>query len=145
MPPAAPVEEDRSQPVTEVHPAAPAEPPAIHPAPAAPAPVEEESSPAMTIPNPPAPPAPVRPSAATPPQGAGGLVDGQTYAGEVPVPGGGAVKLNGIAYSPDRPIAVLDGRVMAPGENIQGFTVVAIEAGRVKLQGFGATVFVSPK
>jgi len=72
-------------------------------------------------------------------------VDGQTYAGEVPVPGGGTVKLNGIAYSQEHPIAVLDGRVMAPGEMIQGFTLVAIETGRVKLQGYGATVFLSSR
>jgi hypothetical protein len=72
-------------------------------------------------------------------------VDGKVYAGEVPVPGGGSVKLNGIAFSPDNPVAVLDGRVMAPGEVIQGFTLVAIESGRVKLQGHGATVYLSPK
>ncbi len=61
------------------------------------------------------------------------------------MPGGGAVKLNGIVYSPDHPIAVLDGRVMGPGETVQGFTVVAIESGRVKLQGHGMTVYLSPK
>jgi hypothetical protein len=88
-----------------------------------------------------------RPALATPPQSApeGGLVEGNTYTGELPVPGGGSVKLNGIVYSPDHPIAVLDGRVMGPGENVQGFTVVAIESGRVKLQGHGATVYLSPK
>jgi hypothetical protein len=67
------------------------------------------------------------------------------YTGEVPVPGGGAVKLNGIVFSAAQPVAVLDGRVMGPGESIEGFTIVAIESGRVKLQGYGATVFVSPK
>lgn len=72
-------------------------------------------------------------------------MEGNTYTGELPVPGGGSVKLNGIVYSPDHPIAVLDGRVMGPGENVQGFTVVAIENGRVKLQGHGATVYLSPK
>ncbi|HEY4588140.1 MAG TPA: hypothetical protein VII86_02890, partial [Thermoanaerobaculia bacterium] len=94
-------------------------------------------------------PAPVQaaPAPAAPPQSApeGGLVEGNTYTGELPVPGGGSVKLNGIVYSPDHPIAVLDGRVMGPGENVQGFTVVAIESGRVKLQGHGATVYLSPK
>jgi hypothetical protein len=72
-------------------------------------------------------------------------VDGQTYVDEVPVPGGGSVKLNGIVFSSDQPIAVLDGRVMGPGEVVQGFTVLAIESGRVKLQGHGATVYLSPK
>lgn len=79
------------------------------------------------------------------PAAASALVDGHTYAGEVPVPGGGRVKLNGIAFSPQNPVAVLDGRVMGPGESVQGFTLVAIEAGRVQLQGYGATVYVSPK
>jgi len=55
------------------------------------------------------------------------------------------VKLNGIAFSQDRPVAVLDGRVMGPGESIQGFTVVSIESGRVTLQGHGTTVFLAPK
>ncbi|HVR95356.1 MAG TPA: hypothetical protein VMW27_01995 [Thermoanaerobaculia bacterium] len=92
---------------------------------------------------PPAEPAPSTPAPLTAP--AGGLEDGKVYTGEVPVPGGGSLKLNGIAYSQDRPVAVLDGRVMGPGEAIQGFTVVAIESGRVKLQGYGATVFLSPR
>ncbi|MFL6236312.1 MAG: hypothetical protein ACJ76N_24485, partial [Thermoanaerobaculia bacterium] len=109
--------------------AAPASPPAVT-APA-PQPVVETPAPA------PAPPPPSAPE--------GGLVEGSTYNGELPVPGGGSVKLNGIVYSPDHPIAVLDGRVMGPGENVQGFTVVAIESGRVKLQGHGATVYLSPK
>jgi hypothetical protein len=55
------------------------------------------------------------------------------------------VKLNGIAFSPQNPVAVLDGRVMGPGESIQGFTLVAVESGRVQLQGYGATVYISPK
>lgn len=135
------------------------EPEAVQPAPQAQTPpaaaVTPHSAP-ETAPAPqpaveaPAPaPAPVMPAPApaTPPQSApeGGLVEGNTYTGELPVPGGGSVKLNGIVYSPDHPIAVLDGRVMGPGENVQGFTVVAIESGRVKLQGHGATVYLSPK
>jgi hypothetical protein len=120
------------------------------PAPRNPAP---EAAPAISAPTPapvPTPAAPVdatpsQPIAAAPSAGSGGLVEGNTYVGELPVPGGGSVKLNGIVFSPDHPIAVLDGRVMAPGENVQGFTVVAIEAGRVKLQGHGATVYLSSK
>ena len=145
-----PVRETRPQPVIEVRPAAPAEtPPVVRPAPATPAPmpppIAEEQIPATPVPAPPVPAVPARPAPATPPQGAVDLVDGQTYAGEVPVPGGGTVKLNGIVFSQNQPVAMLDGRVMGPGEVIQGFTIAAIEAGRVKLQGYGATVFVSPK
>lgn len=120
-------------PSVEIRPAAPRP----EPVPAEPAPAPEEERPVQPAPNPaPAPP---------PAPAAGGLVEGQTYAGEVPIPGGGAVKLNGIAFSQDRPVAVLDGRVMGAGEIVQGFTVVEIEAGRVKLQGHGATVYVSPR
>jgi hypothetical protein len=111
--------------------------PRPEPVPAEPVPAPEEERPV------PAPPAPA--PAPSPAPAAGGLVEGQTYTGEVPVPGGGIVRLNGIAFSEERPVVVLDGRVMGAGEVIQGFTVVEIEAGRVKLQGHGATVYVSPK
>jgi len=100
----------------------------------APAPVQAPSAPS------PAPPAPAAPAGDS-----AGLVDGKVYIGEVPVPGGGSVKINGIAFSQDQPVAVLDGRVMGPGESVGGFTLVAIESGRVKLQGHGATVYLSPK
>ncbi|HEY0556869.1 MAG TPA: hypothetical protein VGG20_21610 [Thermoanaerobaculia bacterium] len=120
------------------------------PAPRNPAPEAPPATPAPTlapVPTPAAPvePTPSQPAPAAPAAGSGGLVEGNTYVGEVPVPGGGSVKLNGIVFSPDHPIAVLDGRVMGPGETVQGFTVVAIESGRVKLQGHGATVYLSSK
>jgi hypothetical protein len=136
------IEESRPAPQIE---AAPPPPPV--PSKSAP-----ETAPAASAPTPaPASPAPVpaaapsQPPAAASATGSGGLVDGQTYVDEVPVPGGGSVKLNGIVFSSDQPIAVLDGRVMGPGEVVQGFTVLAIESGRVKLQGHGATVYLTPK
>ena len=142
-PPVVPAPEIR--PRIEMRPSVPAEPPVARPEPQAtpppaPAPVEEESPAPAPVPAVPAPQAPAAPS-----EGSGGLVDGKVYEGEVPVPGGGSVKLNGIAFSQDRPVAVLDGRVMGPGESIQGFTVVSIESGRVTLQGHGTTVFLAPK
>jgi hypothetical protein len=142
--PVPPARESRPQPPpVETRPAPPAETPVARPAPVTPAP-----SPPVTVnpvPPAPSPAAPARPSPAATPQGTGDLADGRSYVGEVPVPGGGAVKLNGIAFSKDHPIAVLDGRVVEPGEVVQGFTIVAIEDGRVELQGYGATVFVSPR
>jgi hypothetical protein len=89
-------------------------------------------------------PAPV-PTIPAPAAISGGLEDGKTYVNEVPIPGGGVVKLNGIAFSPDHPIAVFDGRVVAPGEVVQGFTVLEIQADHVTLQGHGAKVSVSLK
>jgi hypothetical protein len=141
-----PVPEERPQPVVEMRPAPPVEQPAVsQPAPP-PAPVPEER-PVAPEPSP-APPAiqiqPTRPAAPAP-ANPGGLEEGKVYTGEVPVPGGGSLKLNGIAFSPEQPIVVLDGRVMGPGEVIQGFTVVEIQSDRVKLQGHGATVFVTTK
>jgi hypothetical protein len=149
--PAAPIEERPAPPPIE-SPRQPLPPPADtappiarnppqETAPAAPAPAPAPIAQAPT----PVPAAPAQPAPSAPEASSGGLVEGNTYSGEVPVPGGGSVKLNGIVFSPDHPIAVLDGRVMGPGENVQGFTVVAIESGRVKLQGHGATVYLSPK
>ncbi len=147
---ATPVPEERPQPTVETPPAPPLEQPVAPQAvpPVAPAPVEEQR-PAVLVPEPsPAPPSiqiqPTRPAVPAPVI-PGGLEEGKVYAGEVPIPGGGSLKLNGIAYSQDQPIVVLDGRVMGPGEVIQGFTVVEIQSDRVKLQGHGATVFVTTK
>lgn len=123
-------------------PAALPEPQATPPAtPATPAPVEEERPAPAPVPPAPVPQAPAAPVASN----SGGLVDGKLYTEEIPVPGGGTVKLNGIAFSQDQPVALIDGRVMGPGEVIQGFTVVAIEPGRVTLKGHGATVYLAPK
>jgi hypothetical protein len=124
------------------------EPPARRPAPepAAPAPIPtSEAEPLVPAPAPVTPAAPASQPSAPAPAPSGGLEEGKVYPGEVPVPGGGSLKLNGIAYSPDHPIAVLGGRVIGPGESVQGFTVVEILADRVKLQGHGATVFLSTK
>jgi hypothetical protein len=125
-------------------------PPRSEPSPAPPITAEEARLAPPPDPTPsPAPvptvAAPIRAPAPPPAADSGGLADGKAYVGEVPIPGGGAVKLNGIAYSPEHPIAVLDGRVVAPGEVVQGFTVVEIQADHVTLQGHGAKVSVSLK
>jgi hypothetical protein len=60
------------------------------------------------------------------------------------VPGGGTLRLNGIAFS-SQPVALFGDKVVAPGESVSGFTVVAVEAQRVKLQGPGGTVYVTLK
>lgn len=143
-----PVPEQSPQPV-ETRPVPPVEQPVVRPEPQAavpPAPAPEE----RPVPEPsPAPPPiqiqPTRPAAPAPPANPGELEEGKVYKGEVPIPGGGSLKLNGIAFSQEQPIVVLDGRVMGPGEVIQGFTVVEIQSDRVKLQGHGATVFVTTK
>jgi hypothetical protein len=69
----------------------------------------------------------------------------RTYVREVPLPGGGAMRLNGIAFSSTKPVALIDDRVLGKGESYQGFLVTDIQAGMVELQGNGMTVRVSLK
>ncbi|HKV07413.1 MAG TPA: hypothetical protein VJ725_04680 [Thermoanaerobaculia bacterium] len=102
---------------------------------------------------PPAPPVVVAPQAppvqpvqeTAPPAPAPAPQESRSYVGEVPVPGGSVLRLNGIAFSTESPVAVLDGKVVGPGEVVQGFTVVEIRRNQVKLEGHGQTVFVSLK
>lgn len=113
-----------------------------------PEPVPQPQPQPETPPAPPiviAPPAPpVQPvQEAAPPAPA--PQESRSYVGEVPVPGGGVLRLNGIAFSTESPVAVLDGKVVGRGEVVQGFTVVEIRQNQVKLEGHGETVFVSLK
>lgn len=128
----------------------PSEPaPAPQPAPASAPVVVAASPPVVTAPPPPAPPPPVEapstvePEPAPEPPSETESAEPKRYVGSVPLPGGGAVTLNGIAYSEQNPIAVLDGRVVGPGESVQGFVVVAIERKQVKLEGHGQVVYVA--
>ncbi|HVT58109.1 MAG TPA: hypothetical protein VHR45_06895 [Thermoanaerobaculia bacterium] len=71
------------------------------------------------------------------------LEDGKTYRGEVLLPGGGRIKLAGIAYSAAQPVAVINGRVVGPGQAVdEDFTVVKIEPQRVELRGRGVTFYL---
>lgn len=66
----------------------------------------------------------------------------RVYSGELPVPGGGTLRLSGVAFS-ENPVAVIDGKIVSRGEVVQGFTVVEIQRGRVRLQGHGMSVVVA--
>jgi hypothetical protein len=88
-------------------------------------------------------PAPEPPPAETPPPAP--VPEIRTYVREVPLPGGGAMRLNGIAFSSTKPVALIDDRVLGKGESYQGFLVTDIQAGMVELQGNGMTVRVSLK
>jgi outer membrane biosynthesis protein TonB len=114
---------------------------APHPVPtpaAPPVPIATPSSPSPVIalpqPSPVPSPAPFAPAAPSAPS-----ADVRSYVREVPVADGGTIRLNGIAFSA-QPVALFGDKVVAPGESVSGFTVVAIEAQRVKLQGPGGTV-----
>lgn len=69
----------------------------------------------------------------------------RTYVREVPLPDGGTLRLNGIAFSSDKPVALIDDRVLGEGESYQGFLITDIQTGVVELQGNGMTVRVSLK
>jgi hypothetical protein len=94
-------------------------------------------------PSPPPAPAPAPASTPAPPAPAQ-LTETRSYVREVPLPGGGTLRLNGIALSA-QPVALFGDKVVAPGESISGFTVVTIETQRVKLQGPEGTVYVTLK
>jgi len=65
----------------------------------------------------------------------------KTYQQELPLAGGGTLRLNGIAYS-EQPVALFGDKVVGPGESVAGYKVVAIEARRVRLEGPGGVVVV---
>lgn len=98
-------------------------------------PVEETPAPAPEPAAAPAEPVAAEPAPAAP----------VSYVRQVPVPGGGTLELSGIAFSAERPVALINGKPWVPGEVVEGFTVVAVEPGRVQLEGHGQKVFVSLK
>ena len=71
------------------------------------------------------------------------LQDGATYLRRATSADGSIIELSGIAYSEDRPIAVINGSVVSPGDMIAGYTIVAIESGRVELEADGARLYLS--
>jgi hypothetical protein len=73
------------------------------------------------------------------------LVDGKTYSGEVLLAGGAKITLDGIVYSDDNPVALINGLVLAPGTTIEGMTIARIEADRVVLEGRGVTISLAVK
>ena len=112
---------------------------ALNPAPPPPQSVPEaprESEPAPVAPE----PAPLTPEPAVAPPA---VEPGQerVYQQEMPLPGGGALRLNGIAFS-EQPVALFGDKVVAPGESVAGYKVLAIELRRVRLQGQGGVVVV---
>lgn len=69
----------------------------------------------------------------------------RSYVREVPLPDGGTLRLNGIAFSATQPVALINDKVLAKGESYQGFIVADIQANMVELRGNGMTVRVSLK
>lgn len=145
-PPVPVIEEEAAPPVAEEQPARAEEPAiadmrqreiALNPAPPRPqsepeAPRESEQAPAAPS------PVPVAPEPAPAPAVAG---QERVYQQDLPLPGGGSLRLNGIAFS-EQPVALFGDKVVAPGESVAGYKVLAIEARRVRLEGQGGVVVV---
>jgi hypothetical protein len=74
-----------------------------------------------------------------------GPSDGKTYAGEVTLPDGPKIALEGIVFSETNPVALINGKVLPPGGVVEEFTVVSIKPDRVELNGRGVTIFVTLK
>ena len=99
-------------------------------------PVSEDVAPAVDLPEAtqaasPAPP-PEAPAARS--GAAKGLVDGRVYLRRAEAADGSVVELGGIAFSEDRPIAVVNGNVVSVGDMIEGFIVLRIEPERIWLE-----------
>ena len=69
----------------------------------------------------------------------------RTYVREIPLPEGGSLRLNGIAYSAAQPVALINDKVLAKGESYQGFLVTDIQANLVELRNNGTIVRVTLK
>jgi hypothetical protein len=98
-------------------------------------------APSTSLPEP-APPR-VDPTPAPGRTGGDRLVDGGVYRRRVTASDGSSVELGGIAYSEDRPIAVINGTVVSPGDMIRGFVVLAIEPERVWLEVDGLRIHLA--
>jgi hypothetical protein len=81
-------------------------------------------------------PAPATSAAAAPV-----MADGGTYLGMVRLADGGTVQLSGIAWSDASPAALINGRVLGPGESLGDVTVEKIEPHRVTLRHRSGALF----
>lgn len=108
------------------------------PAPASSAAAAE--APARGTPQRPAGPPRARPASA-PPAGTPSRTE-PGYVREAPLPGGGTLRLDGIAWSETAPTAVIDGQIVGPGERIRGAWVRRIERDRVVLEADGSEIVV---
>jgi hypothetical protein len=69
------------------------------------------------------------------------MADGGTYVGEVRLAEGGTVKLSGIAWSDASPVAVINGKLLGPGQGVDQVTVDKIEPDRVTLRHRSGALF----
>lgn len=94
---------------------------------AAVAPKVPADSPTPQIPGDSPPPAAV---VAAPAPGRGAVT---RYVGSIPLPEGGSLSLDGLISSATNPVAVINGRLLSPGDIVQGFEVLSIGDTQVEL------------
>lgn len=102
---------------------------------------------------PPAPAAEARPDPASPPVPPTAAIapreteptDGASYHREVTLPGGTHVAVGGIAWSQSNPAALINGRVLGPGEGDDDWTLTAVERDRVEIEWRGMRFFLRLK
>lgn len=111
---------------------------------AAPAPVPARPSSTVPAGSAAAPSHRSAPAAATPASAApvAEPSDGESFVRRLPLPGGKVIELGGIAWSESEPIAVINGELTGRGQIVDGYTVDAIEPGRVWLRKGETTVFL---
>ncbi len=68
----------------------------------------------------------------------------RTYTGTANLPSG-RLQLEGIVYSEASPTALINGRVVAPGGYVEGYTVLRIERDRVELKDEHETIILTLK
>lgn len=118
--------------------------PAASPAPVQPKPVQPDPVPAdpATATAPVAAAIGATPTQPTAPAAPIGLTEGKVYMQSIDFPDVPKVKLDGILWSDKNPVAIINGITSAPGEDLDGVTVVAIEPKRVKLGTQGKEFFI---
>ena len=100
--------------------------------------------PAAPSPAPATPPEKARPPEPPPrPAASPSLSDGRTFVRVADLPSGEKIELEGIVYSDANPVAVIGGRVLAPGAYVGDFQIVRIEESRVTLSGKGVTIYLT--
>ncbi len=86
---------------------------------------------------------PTGPAGAQPQRPPRAAAERDSFAGELPLAGGGKITLDGIVYSESNPVAVLNGRITPPGGYVEGYTVTKIFPDKVELEREGKTVSIT--
>lgn len=70
---------------------------------------------------------------------------GRSFSRRVELAGGETIELGGIAWSETGPFALINGRVVGPGEKVGGFRVIRIEPKQVEIEAGGETIYLRLK